>query len=371
VGELPQYLQTIEHQVEEVRGLRFISPVGAEPVTKAEMADTIRSLTEDGIPRDLLARRGTAWRTIGVLPQGTDLAQAIIDLNASQVIGFYEPGTRRLVFVGSADPSPLDRYVLAHELTHALDDQHFDLTLLDRLSAACHDEQADAYQALAEGDATATSNAWAQKYLSIADQVRLGIESGVGAAQAGTSNAPQFLADLSIFPYVGGEAFVQELEGRGGEGAVDAAFRSPPVSTEQILDPSHYPADLPHEGVTMPELGGTLGAAWHPLDGMDVGQEFLRAMLALSELDAQAAADTAGWGGGAYRAWTDGTKVAVVMETEWDATVDAARFVSALRRLGAGGMTNISQSALDVQLLFATDVPTLLRLADAVPPLAG
>jgi hypothetical protein len=104
---------------------------------------------------------------------------------------------------------------------------------------------------------------------------------------------------------------------------------------------------------------------------MDVGQEFLRAMLALSEPDAQALTDTAGWDAGTYRAWTDGTRVAVVMETEWDAAQDAVRFVAALRRNGGGSMTNITRSALDVQLLFATDVPTLLRLAEAVPPLPG
>jgi hypothetical protein len=330
------------------------------------MAGLVREQFDDGFPRAMLSARGRAWAAMGLIPPGTNLPQTIIDMNASDVVGFYEPSTRRLVFVGSSAPSLLDRYILSHELTHALDDQHFDLMLLDRLSAACRDEEADAFQALAEGNATAVSAAWVTRYLSVADQIRLGFQSGFQGAGGDEGGAPRFVSELALFPYLSGETFVEALEARGGEAMVDGAFEHPPVSTEQILHPDRYPGDVP-KAVRVPNLAGRLGSGWRRLDSGDAGEEFLRAMLGLRLREGDADAAAAGWGGGRYTAWTNGADAAVLLATRWDTAADGADFQAALARWVGSGTNAAVMTGGDgtVYGAFASDAESLARLRTA------
>ena len=101
---------------------------------------------------------------------------------------------------------------------------------------------------------------------------------------------------------------------------------------------------------------------------MDVGEEFLDAMLHL-RLDASTADDaTVGWDGGVYRAWTDGTDVAVVMDTAWDSTADASAFVAAMDDWNArgDGATAVTADANHVRLVFATSAAVLDRATSAL-----
>ena len=104
-------------------------------------------------PKDLYDRRTVAWRTIGVIPTDADLHEAYRTFLTGEVVGFYDPETGELVYLGSGDLGFTERLTLAHELTHALDDQTFDLTRLDALVDACQDERAAAALGLVEGSA--------------------------------------------------------------------------------------------------------------------------------------------------------------------------------------------------------------------------
>ena len=111
---------------------------------------------------------------------------------------------------------------------------------------------------------------------------------------------------------------------------VDRALITFPVSTEQILHPERWPHDTP-QPVDVPDLGPALGAGWRDLDVMTVGEAWLRLMLEL-RLDAgEAEPAAAGWDGGLYRAWTDGSRTAVVLRTVWDTPEDAQQFADAMR----------------------------------------
>ena len=89
------------------------------------------------------------------------------------------------------------------------------------------------------------------------------------------------------------------------------------------MHPERYPNDTP-QPVDVPDLGPALGDGWRDLDVMTVGEVWLQLMLEL-RLDADdAGRAAAGWDGGIYRAWTDGTQTAVVLRTVWDSTEDAA-----------------------------------------------
>ncbi len=250
---------------------------------------------------------------------------------------------------------------LAHELTHALDDQHFGLLALDGLAARCDDEAFSAALALAEGDATYVMVAYAQRNLSLQDQL--------GAAQEGGSTAgiAPFILRLQTWPYTAGLTFVQTLVSRGGEQAVNRAFRTLPVSTEQILHPSRYPSDVPRT-VDVPQLADALGPRWRDLDVQGVGEAWLSILLGL-RLDAdRASVAVEGWDGGLYRAWTDGKDVAVVLRTAWDDAAAAERFSAAMREWIAVGSRQAEVLPADdttVTVLFGSSAAALSALRAA------
>ena len=165
------------------------------------------------------------------------------------------------------------------------------------------------------------------------------------------------------FPYEAGPVFIQALLQRGGSRAVDDAFRHPPVSTEQVLHPDRYPLDKP-VSVEVPNVGPRLGARWKEIEIEQVGEAWLRLLLALHLSRPQAETDSQDWGGGQYRAWSDGGHTAVVMDTVWDRASAATRFAQGMRRWLAGRSTAsvLQVSSTSVRVLFASDAATSTAL---------
>src|SRR5205823_972720 len=144
------------------------------------------------------------------------------------------------------------KMVIAHELTHALADQNFDLDALQ--AAAKGDDDRDlALSALIEGEATLTMlgammDDWdGAKVAKIpaADLDRtFSLMMYLMPVFGGPSlrTAPPILSESMIFPYVRGLVFCARLTNDGGWEALDAAYHNPPLSTEQILHPEKYRA---------------------------------------------------------------------------------------------------------------------------------
>lgn len=333
-GETPATIAAVQAQVEGVRGLEYLAPVAAAPIDDATMDRKLEEAFEVYYPEDLYERRTAAWRTIGVIPPDADLLEAYRTYLTGQVVGFYDSITGELVYLGDQDDDLglMERLVLAHELTHAIDDQHFDLTRLDALAGACRDEAFAAGLGVVEGSAQYYAT---EVLLENPDEIdlteALGALAGELAAGDGSSGVPPFVEALQAWPYTAGQSFVTERAIADGNGAVDAALTELPVSTEQILHPERYPSDAPVD-VEVWDISADLGPAWGDLDAMEVGEAWLSAMLDL-RLDADVAADAAaGWDGGVYRAWSDGEDVVVALGTEWDTKADADAFSDALDR---------------------------------------
>jgi hypothetical protein len=327
------------------------------------MAQLMHSKANTQEPRKQAARTSKAWATIGVIPRGTDLYKAVVDFDASQVLGFYDPQGRRLVFIGSSAPGPFQRFTLSHELTHALDDQRFDLTHLDKLQN-CRDDEQGAYIALAEGDAVVTSVLWARQNLSAQELVQ--VEQAASSGPSPPASVPAFLINLMDFPYEAGPTFIESLLQQGGTKAIDEAFRHPPVSTEQVMHPDRYPSDRPVV-VEVPNVGSKLGPRWKEIEIEQVGEEWLQLLLALHLSRFDAAADSDHWGGGQYRAWSDGAHAVVVMDTVWDNQQAAARFVEGMRRW-LGNRTTARVELLGgtlVRVLFGSDIHAMAALRRA------
>jgi hypothetical protein len=360
--ETPTAIQEVESQVEQVRGLNYLHPVGVEAISDAEMDRRLTQSFDDSYPKDLYDRRTVAWRTIGVVPQNTDLRAVLRSFLTGQVAGFYDPETGELVYLGSGDLGLIERLELAHELTHALDDQHFDLSRLDDLSAHCQDERFEGGLGVVEGSAQyfSAQTLIAFPTMDLRDVLSaLGQAFGTGSAPAGV---PPFVEEQEIWPYTAGMAFVTSRTVGPGTAGVNQALTDLPVSTEQIMHPDHYPSDLPVK-VDIPNLAPALGAAWGDLDAMQVGEEWLHAMLGLRLDPSTTEEAAAGWGGGVYRAWTDGEHVAVVLATAWDTPQDATEFAGAARDWIGDAIGSVAGGrAGGVTLTFASDRGTLDRL---------
>lgn len=355
-GPTPPAIAQVEQEVETVRGLTYERRVAVDALTQAQIAARLTRSFDATYPAAFYARRTETWRTIGVIPPGADIRRALLAFQTGQVAGYYNPENGQLVYQGDTQLDLTDRYVLAHELTHAIDDQHFDLRRLDPLAAHCRDERSQAALGAVEGSA---------QYFATQVVIRFpGGNLGDVGSQPSLAGVPPFIVAMQLWPYTAGEAFVTALEQRGGTAAVNEALRHLPVSTEQVLHPDRFPGDLP-QPVDVPDLSGRLGSGWKDLDVMQVGEEFLREMLRL-RMDASVADDAAaGWGGGVYRAWSDGAHTAVVLATVWDTPGDARAFaVAAQQWLDVGGTPGavVAQGASRVSMVFSDDPAALAAL---------
>jgi hypothetical protein len=353
-GDTPPEIAEVEREVEAVRDLNYLRPVAVEAVTDAVMDSKLDRVFEASYPEDFYARRTVAWRTIGVIGPGDDLRESLHAFLTGQVVGFYDQETGELVYLGSGDIGMTERFVLAHELTHALDDQHFDLKRLNSIAARCRDEQGLAALGAVEGSAQyfATQVLIQFPSLSVSDAMAMLAQLAADPRVPGVAGVPPFVQALQSWPYEAGQLFVTELVARGGTAAVDDALRTYPVSTEQVLHPEKYPTDVPTP-VDVPDLAPRLGRGFADLDVMQVGEEWLRAMLRLRLEGGAADAAAAGWDGGIYRAWSDGTDVAVGMSTAWDTPNDAEDFAQAVTTWldagsGSGRVLHVAPERIDV-----------------------
>ncbi|MBK9030847.1 MAG: hypothetical protein IPL61_05820 [Myxococcales bacterium] len=320
-------------KVARARGLPVLRTIDKGVMDDAGLrARILLRMDEDAPPAERAADAAVAKRW-GLVPMATDLDALIVDLLTEQIAGFYDPAEAKLYV--SAKPGSDDTWadmLMAHEITHALQDQHFDLT---RWMKAVKDDNDGslARQALVEGDGVALMIEYSLAGQGLTspwdhdDVVRLLTSNmdGEGGGQL-IDAAPVAVREAMLFPYRAGIGFVAALRKGQPWAAVDAAFARPPRTTEQVLHPALYLADARADEIVAPP---------DPLriDTSVWGEEGWREFLVAHGLDpAIAASAAAGWGGD--RVIVRGPKGAVaapwtalgVAVTTWDTDVDALEF---------------------------------------------
>lgn len=266
------------------------------------------------------------------------------DLLASGIVGMYDH-TDDVLYVRGERTTPYARLVLVHELTHAWQDQQYDLdAVFDRADTLDADR---AIRALVEGDAVRVEHAWERTQpKAVRDDIEREDSSDTGNAEEPTVAADTTEALLD-FSYVVGERFVATLVAKGGNDEIGVAFRDPPVSTEQVMHPErfltpqvpqHLSEPVPPPGSRTEDSGtlGELGIAVFAARGWP-GRAVLTAV--------------DGWDGDSYVTWeADGrvcTQDDVAMDTP--AARDRLRRFLAGRSLGAhGSVTAVGARRLTV-----------------------
>src|SRR5262249_34805799 len=199
-------------------------------------------------------------KKFGLLPKDYDLQSFLVSLLEEQVAGYYDAKTKMVNLLDWVQPE-LQRPVLAHELTHALQDQSFDLdkwlrrgvedldTKKDlRPEDITRDENSEAREAVAEGQAMAVLLDYmlAPMHRSVADAPEIldllneGMASG-SADSVQYKNAPIFMKEELMFPYHYGVEFEAELlRSQGKDKAFTATLTNPPQTTREIMEPQTY-----------------------------------------------------------------------------------------------------------------------------------
>lgn len=342
VPALTARVARIAHRVETLRGLDFRHPVRSRVVSPRQArADGIADLDRSS-PAASRHADEEVLELLGLLPPGADLRALLGTAFGEQVAGYYDPRTKRLAVVSGpagGTRGALGEVVLAHELTHALEDQRFGLPQ----SPEETDDAASARTALEEGTATALMLDYARRYLP--SGALFGDALGALGSQTGQTRLPRYVQDSLEFPYTAGLGFVQALRARVGGGwrLVDRAVRSrPPLSTEQVLHPEKWFARERPAPVSLPRHPGRRLAAG------GLGEWDTAEILAggLSRADATVAAR--GWGGGRYALWRAPgrgrcappcrARDRLELGWRWDTRRDAREFRAALVTWLAAGL---------------------------------
>jgi hypothetical protein len=370
-GSVDAIYRAIEADVVSIRGLTPKREVQPKTLTEPQLRERIeRTFSEDN-PDEIIHAREILYAGLGMLERGASLKDLNIELLTSQVAGFYDPDTEELyVIERSGGLGVAERVTFAHEFTHALQDQHFDLNAfaLDQIGQG---DRNLGGLSLIEGDATSVMSAWAQAHFTPAEALEL-LRKSLDPVQAAVlARMPPILREPLTFPYESGLRFVLGLQARGGWPAVDDAFARPPTTTEQVLHPEKYAAREAAVALDLTDdLATRMGTGWavpyeDTLGEFEI-QVWLRNALRRVQPANQAAA---GWGGDRF-AVLEGPagSWAIVMQTAWETTGDATEFESAATEaLAAAGARSArvlpGEGGTNRWVLVASDDATLGKLA--------
>jgi hypothetical protein len=330
---------SIRAQVEAIRGLEPTADVDPVTIDEAQLRTNLEAEFDKENTADALQFSEETLITLGLLPPGSSLRDITLDFQAGQVAGYYSPERKELFVVSrSGGIGPAEEVTYAHEFTHQLQDQHFDLSKLG-LDSANQSDRALAQLALVEGDAVSVQSRWTSANLTPEELGELMSASLDPEAIEAMRNAPPYLRDTALFPYTDGLVFVSSIVNTSGYAALDAVYADLPDSTEQVLHPEKYAArEMPVKVKLPAELAATLGAGWKNAGEDTLGEFILQTWLTVNGVTGATAREaTAGWGGDRLELLRGPNGATTVfLETVWDNVLDAAEFAAAAKTAIAG-----------------------------------
>lgn len=282
-----------------VRGLPVRRPVARGVMSRAAVVERLRQRTRAEYPPGELDLEGEMLKRLGLIPDALDYERTMFDLLEEQVLGFYDPDEHRL-YIADWVPEEVQTSTMAHEVTHALQDQHFDIGRFTHHVRGRGDAQTAA-MAVVEGDATAAMFDFAlapagRTVLDLPDVTGSVASQMSGGDQPRLAAAPRALRETLLFPYLAGLRLCVERMRAGGHPAIDALLREPPASTEQALHPDKLASrepPVPVAAAVPAPLAAGFELAYHDA----LGEFGTRLVVAEAVGDARADAAARGWGG--------------------------------------------------------------------------
>lgn len=299
-SRLSRLADELAERMSEIRGLAVRRPIARGVMTRDAVVARIRERTRQEYPPGEVELEGELLKRLGMIPEAMDYERTIYELLEEQVLGFYDPDARRL-YIADWVPAAMQPVTMAHEITHALQDQHFDIGRYVHHRQGESDRQTAA-MAVIEGDATAammdyTLSPMGQRVTAIPNVEGIIASQLQSNDQARLAAAPRAMRESLLFPYIAGFGMcVRAMRDGGGYRAVDALLARPPESTEQVLHADKLAAREPPVAVaaTVPApLARDYRVAYQDV----MGELGLRLHLQTVLGDDAAAEAAAGWGG--------------------------------------------------------------------------
>jgi hypothetical protein len=349
--------QRIEQQTSELRGLPFKTPVKYKMIDRADLRRVLVQKVKEQYGEQELRDYGRTLAAFGLVPDGADLLHIIVSLYDEQVAAFYDPDERALyTFNDLVLSSNLDKMLLSHELTHALQDQNFDLQKFP-LKVKDNDDLVLATSSLLEGDATVLMTRW---YVENIDPGKMLGDIGAMLGQNTTKlrEAPPYMREMLLFPYTQGQQFAMTLFTSGGTEALDAAFRNPPTCTKDILHPDEFLRKRARpERIEVPDLESK---DWRLIGNNVLGEFGTRFVLQeeLGVFEATMLADN--WNGDRYHVYEHGTNgpTGLVWVTAWNDEQHATDFEDTYRKAAA-------KRGIPVKIIWGGKRVTIRQSSDA------
>lgn len=363
-----RYKKAFEKLLPGLRQIPFKTEVKRDVTAREDLkAMLVKEIDEEMTPEQFRASE-LGMKALGFLPQGFNLKDTMVKVYSEEIAAFYDTKTKTMHLIKEPEeklkkpPTFLERLmgkkegfdkdenktVIAHELTHALADQNFDIDKMQK-AVKSDDDRDLALSALVEGEATlamigAQMQDWDGTVVSkipAADLDRIfGILIPLMPMAGGKSlrEAPVILSESMIFPYLRGMVFCAKMTNDGGWEALNEAYKKPPLSTEQILHPEKYRAK-PDYPVAI-DLGKLEpGEGWKEAGRNVVGEMQLGVLLRRHGGKPAAA----GWDGDHFAVFEGpGKKLGLVWLSTWDTEQDAREFQKGYARFQT---TKLSENA--------------------------
>jgi hypothetical protein len=351
-GEVdPDALADVRTRLTVLRGLPFVRPVPAKALDQAALRAALAHEIDLSYAPGDLERLSAIYARLGLIAPGTDLRPALERLLQGQIAALYDPRTKTLALVSNAADEGgvavrlvgaltgrdlVGELLVAHELTHALQDQHWGIPTTSEPLANGHADREIARRALLEGDATLaglTVVAGRPLGAGMLEDVSAKMQSMSAELAVQYPDVPDVVRAGMAFQYADGTVFTARALTSGGWPAVDRVHAEPPESSEQVLHPERYFESRDHP---IPiALGGTdvlERAGWTRVYEDTLGELDIRNLARRALPPPAAARAAAGWGGDRLRALARGDELVLVWMTAWDSENDAVEFVDAVQR---------------------------------------
>lgn len=245
-AESPSLLSTADAvfaDMSRITGLPIKAPLKKRIASRAEIQKYLKENIHTEYTAEELHVQQAALQAFGLVPPDFDLEKFLISFYTEQAAGFYDP-RRKTMFMAVWVSPDMQKMVLAHELTHALQDQNLDLEKFLHESKG-DDDATNARQAIVEGYATA---AMMQNLMGGVD---LGSVPSLQPLMELTihqqleefpmfNQAPFFFRFQALFPYSAGLGFMQHGLAQGGWKRLNQVFSDPPTTTREIFEPQVY-----------------------------------------------------------------------------------------------------------------------------------
>jgi hypothetical protein len=336
----------IARELTAISGMKLRHPVPCDFISKEQINAFLKKRIKETSSPDEVRAEELTLKKFGLIPQDFDLAKNEVDLLTEQAAAFYDYDRKKL-FITDSTASDSQTPVLAHELSHALADQNYNLARFIKQGRKS-DDGSTARLAVMEGQATWMMSEYLarQAGTSLKDSATLAATMANMAAgdEGGESNKsdgefpvfdkePLYLKLTLVFPYTKGMTFQQAVLVRDPQIGFGEVFLRPPVSTQQILHPEKY---FEHVQPTDPALPVVhLPHGYKGLVGGELG-ELEQGILLEQYVGKSRAARLAGhWRGCNFELQESkkAGRVVLLYATEWDSEESAAQYFTAYREV--------------------------------------